>query len=228
MTKRRVSLVFRSAFRQLPKILRRVFGSSCRDCKKSHLEVERKFKISDTEFRALSARLLSQGFQLTGQVFMTDTFLPVQTEGDMMRLRVETMNDITKTILTRKKWVDVGGEREREETEKETSELAAGCLLELGERLSGSPLPSFSKDRDMYSRLAEDEHHKIVVALDTAEGLGEYSGHYMEIELLVPVGGDVQSARQQIASLASSLLGEERPFEQLSYQEMLKRSSVAR
>ncbi|CAN5140661.1 hypothetical protein BH10CYA1_BH10CYA1_37740 [soil metagenome] len=228
MTKRRVSLVFRTAFRQLPKILRRVFGSSCRDCKKSHLEVERKFKISDDEFRALSARLLSQGFQLTGQVFMTDTFLPVLTDGDMMRLRVETMNDITKTILTRKKWVVVNGEREREETEKETSELAAGCLLELGERLVGGPLLSFSKDRDLYSRLAEDEHHKIVVTLDTAEGLGEYSGHYMEIELLVPVDGDVQAARQQIATLAASLLGEERAFEQLSYQEMLKRSIAAR
>lgn len=228
MTKRRVSLVFRSAFRQLPKILRRVFGSSCRDCKKSHLEVERKFKISDSEFRALSARLLSQGFQLTGQVFMTDTFLPVLTEGDMMRLRVETMNDKTKTVLTRKSWVVVNGDREREETEKETSELAAGCLLELGERLAGGPLPSFSKDRDLYSRLAEDEHHNIVVTLDTAEGLGEYSGHYMEIELLVPVDGDVQAARQQIATLAASLLGEERAFEQLSYQEMLKRSSAAR
>ena len=228
MTKRRVSLIFRSAFRQLPKMLRRVFGSSCRDCKKSHLEVERKFKISAEEFRALSARLLSQGFQLTGQVFMTDTFLPVLTEGDMMRLRVETMNDITKTILTRKKWVVVGGEREREETEKVTNDLAAGCLLELGERLAAGPLPSFSKDRDLYSRLAEDEHHKIVVALDTAEGLGEYSGHYMEIELLVPVDGDVAAARQQITSLAASLLGEERAFEQMSYQDMLKRSTITR
>lgn len=225
MSKRRVSLVFRSAFRQLPKMLRRAFGRKCGDCKKTHLEVERKFKISAEEFRALSARLLSQGFQLTGQVFMTDTFLPVQTEGDMMRIRVETMNDITKTILTRKQWVTVGGERERQETERETNDLASGCLLELGERLTGGPLPSFSKDRDMYSRLAEDEHHKIVVALDTAEGLGEYSGHYMEIELLVPVDGDVQAARRQIATLAASLLGEERPFEQLSYQEMLKRSA---
>lgn len=225
MSKRRVSLVFRTAFRRLPKMLRRVFGRSCRDCKKTHLEVERKFKISAEEFRALSARLLSQGFQLNGQVFMTDTFLPVQVEGDMMRIRVETMNDITKTILTRKQWVTVGGERERQETERETNELAAGCLLELGERLAGAPLPSFSKDRDMYSRLAEDEHHQIVVALDTAEGLGDYSGHYMEIELLVPVDGDVQAARQQIATLAASLLGEERAFEQLSYQDMLKRST---
>jgi adenylate cyclase class IV len=224
MSNRRVSLVFRSAFRRLPKMLRRVFGRRCRDCKKTHLEVERKFKISSEEFRALSARLLSQGFQLTGQVFMTDTFLPVQVEGDMMRIRVETMNDITKTILTRKQWVTVGGERERQETERDTNDLAAGCLLELGERLAGGPLPSFSKDRDMYSRLAEDEHHQIVVALDTAEGLGEYSGHYMEIELLVPVDGDVQAARQQIASLAASLLGEERAFEQMSYQDMLKRS----
>jgi adenylate cyclase class IV len=206
-------------------MLRRAFGRKCGDCKKTHLEVERKFKISAEEFRALSARLLSKGFQLTGQVFMTDTFLPVQTEGDMMRIRVETMNDITKTILTRKQWVTVGGERERQETERETNDLASGCLLELGERLTGGPLPSFSKDRDMYSRLAEDEHHKIVVALDTAEGLGEYSGHYMEIELLVPVDGDVQAARRQIATLAASLLGEERPFEQLSYQEMLKRSA---
>ncbi len=225
MSKRRVSLVFRTAFRRLPKMLRRVFGRSCRDCKKTHLEVERKFRISAEEFRALSARLLSQGFQLTGQVFMTDTFLPVQVEGDMMRIRVETMNDITKTILTRKQWVTVGGERERQETERETNELSAGCLLELGERLAGAPLLSFSKDRDMYSRLAEDEHHQIVVALDTAEGLGDYSGHYMEIELLVPVDGDVQAARQQIATLAASLLGEEREFEQLSYQDMLKRST---
>ena len=226
MTKRRVSLVFRSAFRQLPKILRRVFGSNCQDCKKSHLEVERKFAISKEEFRALPARLLASGFQLTGQVFMTDTFLPVITEGDMMRIRVETMNDKTKQVLTRKKWVVVGGDREREETEKETSELAAGCLLELGERFAGGPLPSFSKDRDLYSRLAEDDHHNIVVALDTADGLGDYSGHYMEIELLVPVNGDVQAARQQIGSLASSLLGDERAFVQLSYQEMLKRSTL--
>ncbi len=226
MSKRRVSLVFRSAFRQLPKILRRVFGGNCRECEKTHLEIERKFAISKEEFRALPARLLSAGFQLTGQVFMTDTFLPVITEGDMMRIRVETMNDRTKHILTRKTWVEVGGDREREETEKETNELAAGCLLELGERLSGGPLPSFSKDRDLYSRLAEDDHHQIVVSLDTADGLGDYSGHYMEIELLVPVNGNVQAARQQIASLASSLLGEEREFVKLSYQEMLKRSTL--
>lgn len=226
MKKRRISLVFRSAFRQLPRLLRRVIGRSCKDCKKTHLEVERKFKISDAEFRALPTRLLAQSFAFAGQVFMTDTFLPVINEGDMMRLRVETMNDRTKQILTRKEWVEADGERERQETEKETSELAAGCLLELGERLAGAPLPSFSKDRDLYSRLAEDEHHKIVVSLDTAEGLGEYSGHYMEIELLVPVGGDVQAARQQIASLACSLLGEEREFVQLSYQDMLKRSML--
>jgi adenylate cyclase class IV len=226
MSKRRISLVFRSAFRQLPKILRRVFGSNCRDCQKSHLEVERKFAISKEEFRALPARLIEQGFQLTGQVFMTDTFLPVLTEGDMMRIRVETMNDKTKQVLTRKKWVVIGGEREREETEKETTELAAGCLLELGERLVGGPLPSFSKDRDLYSRLAEDEHHNIVVTLDTAEGLGEYSGHYMEVELLVPVNGDVQAARLQIATIASGLLGDDRACVQMSYQDMLKRSTV--
>lgn len=225
MSKRRFSLVFRSAFRQLPNLLRRAFGPKCRDCKKTHLEVERKFQISKEEFRALPARLLALGFQATGQVFMTDTFLPVSKEGDMMRLRVETMNDITKQILTRKKWVEIRGEREREEEEKVTSELAAGCLLELGERLAGSPLPSFSKDRDLYSRLAEDEHHKIVVSLDTAEGLGDYSGHYMEVELLVPVDGDVTAARLQITSLASSLLGEERAFVQMSYQDMLKRST---
>lgn len=225
MSKRRVSLVFRSAFRRLPKILRRFLGSSCRDCKKTHLEVERKFRISVDEFHALPAKLLAEGFQLSGQVFMKDTFLPVQVEGDMMRLREQTMNDATTNILTRKTWVEVGGERERQETEKETSELAAGCLLELGERLAGSALPTFSKDRDMYSRLAEDDHHQIVVSLDTAEGLGDYSGHYMEIELLVPVDGDVKSARTQIASLASGLLGEERQFEKMSYQDMLKRST---
>ena len=97
-------------------------------------------EFSKEEFRALPARLLALGFQATGQVFMTDTFLPVSKEGDMMRLRVETMNDITKQILTRKKWVEIRGEREREEEEKVTSELAAGCLLELGERLAGSPV----------------------------------------------------------------------------------------
>lgn len=224
MQLRRYSLVLRKALRRiLPRSLRHALGGDCTGCKKSHFEVERKFRISKEEFQALRARLLTNGFQLTGQVFMTDTFLPVLAEGDMMRIRVETMNDHTKYILTRKKWVNVADGREREEIEEEINDLARGCLLELGERISASLL-SFSKDRDLYSRLAADEHHKIVVSLDTAEGLGEYSGHYMEIELLVPAGGDVQSARQQIAQLAATLLGDERENVPLSYQEMLRRS----
>lgn len=191
---------------------------------KAHFEVERKFAISDAEFKSLPATLRSRGFRPAGQAFMVDTFIPAAVEGDMIRLREETMNDKTHTVLTLKRWVQVAGNKEREETPDEVlSDVVRDCLIEVGTRLKGGDLSHFSKDRDHFESLTEDGR-KVVVTLDTTHGLGQYDGHYMEIELLVPVGGDVVAARQYIQDLAKDLLGDEREFVKLSYMEMLKRT----
>jgi predicted adenylyl cyclase CyaB len=203
------------------KSLRRVNAS-----KVAHLEVERKFALSNAQAHKLPAQISLLGFQHMGQVIMKDTFLPVLTEGDMMRVRDETTNETTCCILTRKSWVVIDGERERKELEESVDNIARGCLLELGERLNGSPLLSFTKARDFYHCLSDPQFKNVVVTIDNVEGLGQYSGFYMEIELLVPIGGDVQSARQRINQIATTLLGKESECVQLSYQDMLKRATA--
>jgi len=222
MSRRSFGLVLKTAMLRGLKALRRSHES---ESKKAHLEVERKFALSDLEARNLPVQLSHLGFQHTDLVFMTDTFLPVTVEGDMMRIRDETINEITDCILTRKSWVEIDGERERKESEEGVDQMTRGCLLELGERLNGGPLLSFTKERDFYTCLSDPQFKNVVVTIDSVKGLGQYSGFYMEIELLVPVGGDVQSARQRINQIATTVLGKERDCVQLSYQDMLKRAT---
>jgi adenylate cyclase class IV len=205
----------------MPRVLRKIVLAATRSNR--NFEVERKFSVSADEHAGMPDRLLSLGFRHAGQVYMIDTFLPTDVEGDMCRVREESENDRTRYLLTHKTWVEIDGQRERDEEEEAISRLVKETLLDVGKRAAS--LLSFSKERELFTRAEGDR--KVTVSLDVVEGLGEYSGTYMEIELLVSRKSDVAAARESIQQLAAELLGEERPLVQLSYMEMLKRTAAS-
>lgn len=187
-----------------------------------HLEVERKFQLLEDEASRLPSRLKARGFASTGRLTMTDTFLPQTKDADMIRIRVESDGKTSRRLLTMKDWVIVQGEKERREEESEIGLPASLILRIVGRLLSLRPLPAFSKSRDLYSRSLGEV--SAVVSIDEVKGLGRFSGWYLEIEVIVPIGGNVTAARDTIRSVVIELLGEEREFVKRSYQDMLRES----
>ncbi len=186
-----------------------------------HFEVERKFRISPDEFEKLPAKLAAEGFKFTEKVSMTDTFLPIEQEEAILRLRQECTGTEVRNVLTKKEWVyQLGGDKERQEHEEPVGEFAAQTIAGLGKAASKEPLLVYGKDRWNYAGSINE--HKVVVALDAVEGLGEYSGNYMEVEILVEGDGEVESARKQVFEFAHKLLGDKRDFEPMSYKTMLE------
>lgn len=196
---------------------------------KTHLEVERKFRLFDGEIDQLELRLPRCGFTPIGEVTMTDTFLPAMKDEDMIRIRVESEGEVRRRILTLKDWVMIDGERERREQEGEIG-LFAGMLLRLVGRLVDRDKPlSFSKVRRSYSSQSgpgTGSDVQVVVSVDRVTGLGVYSGAYLEVEIIVAIGGDVKAARERIRTEVFELLGENRDFVPRSYLDMLKESTV--
>src|SRR4030095_7504849 len=92
-----------------------------------------------------------------------------------------------------------------------------------GRKVNGADLLFFGKRRRHF--VGRLDNLDAVVSIDSVEGLGQYSGLYLEVEVLVPLGEDVNPARQVIVSLAADLLGEEREQVKQSYMDMLKLSS---
>jgi adenylate cyclase class IV len=186
-----------------------------------NFEVERKYRLQDSELGAVREQLVQMGFSQGRLIAMTDQFLPVKVKGEMLRIRDEVVGSESVTLLTIKEWVNIAGGRERRETEGQLSDFTRRFLLALGGLLNGGKLMSFSKQRQ--------EHHSaqlpgVVITLDDVSGLGKHSGRYAEIEVLVPQDGDVESARAQIAQLARTLFDEERAPVEMSYQLMLEDS----
>ncbi|MBP9093036.1 CYTH domain-containing protein [bacterium] len=186
-----------------------------------NFEVERKYRLQDSELGVVREQLVQMGFSQGRLIAMTDQFLPVKVKGEMLRIRDEVVNFESVTLLTIKEWVNIAGGRERRETEGQLSALTRRFLLALGVLLNGGKLMSFSKQRQ--------EHHNasmpgVVITLDDVSGLGKHSGRYAEIEVLVPQDGDVESARAQIAQLARTVFDEERAPVEMSYQLMLEDS----
>ncbi|MBN8662070.1 MAG: CYTH domain-containing protein [Candidatus Obscuribacter phosphatis] len=181
-------------------------------------EVERKFRLKDGEAPLVATRLKAMGFAPVEAIEMTDVFLPTKVPGEMLRVRSEKSELRNCTVVTIKEWVQLGQGRERQETEEAISAISKWFLLKFGQFISGRPLLSFSKTRLMH----ETDGKGVVIAVDNVQGLLENSGYYVEIEVLVPRGGDVEGARAKISALASELFGDEREFVQASYQDMLK------
>jgi predicted adenylyl cyclase CyaB len=189
---------------------------------KGHYEVERKFALEAGEADALPGRIQQRGFTYAGTASMTDVFLPTAVDGEMLRVRKERIGDAPKrTFLTFKQWVQTASGKERKETEREVP-LTVGALWKLaGRAISGEPLLAFSKQRKLYhGRLGDAE---AVISIDDVTGLGQFSGAYMEVEVLVPLDGDVVATKDKIYETVRELLGGERS-EARSYMEMLKQS----
>ena len=198
-------------------------GQSCSDGRKAQLEVERKFCLSDDEYESLPEKLGSLGFTAAAAVEMTDTFLPTIDDKEMMRVRVEKGCCVSHVTLTAKSWFTTpDGGRERQEAERQIAAAVGQALVLAGRLLAGSALLSLSKYRQMF--VGKLSGLACVVSIDQARELGQYSGCYLEVEILVPIGADVTPAREQIAAFARELLGDGREPVQLSYREMLKLS----
>lgn len=190
------------------------------------LEVERKFRITESVAQALPEKLVSFGFQPFGETFMKDTFLPTENPADMLRVREEETvkpNGVieSRIVLTAKSWmVFADGSKEREEVEEEIGTLSRDSFIRLGEKITGCKLSTFSKKRSLYEgKLGE---FASLVSIDRTEGLGSYSGYYMEIEILVETDRDLADVRQKIKNHAENLLGAEAEMETHSYMDMLR------
>lgn len=194
--------------------------------KRSHFEVERKYQLSREEFDRMPSRLRALGFSKKSCATIVDTFIPAENEGDMIRVRDETLDGLTTSVVTLKQWVDVAGSRERKERESDPIDaIARETFLALGRRLAGSELMSFSKERSAFRGYRDKR--SVTVAVDLVSGLGQYSGTYLEIELIVERQEEVAEARAFVEKFAGELIGLEREFA-ISYMEMLKRSRQER
>lgn len=190
------------------------------------LEVERKFRISNAQASALPEKLLSFGFRLSGETVMKDTFLPTENPSDMLRVReedtVKADGRVEKRIvLTAKRWkIFDDGSKEREEQEEVIAPLTRDSFIRLGEKIAGGNLLTFTKKRILYDgRLGDFD---AVVSIDFSEDLGEYSGYYSEIEVLVASDRNLSDVREQIQAHASRLLGADAEMETKSYMDMLR------
>ena len=206
------------------RILRGAFSRYVRTTSdKGHLEVERKFALTSQEATLLPERLATLGFTYAGTALMTDTFLPGAAEGEMMRVRRERIDEQSPTaILTFKKWVATGKDKERQETERAVASTIASIWVIVGRLLNGAPLLSFSKERQLFHGQLGDSD--AVISIDTVEGIGSFSGNYLEIEVIVPLSGDSAAVKDAIFELASRIFGDARPDVKRSYQDMLKAS----
>ncbi len=224
--------IARRLFKSLALFILRSGSLKDKQPEKAHLEVERKFRLFEGEADTLESRLSEGGFRPIGELTMTDTFLPAMKDEDMIRIRVESEGEVRRRILTLKDWVTIDGERERREQEGEIGLLASVVLRLVGRLVAGASFLSFSKVRRSYSSSrpggadAKSEGVQVVVSVDRVTGLGVYSGNYLEVEIIVPVGGDVKAARERIRSEVFELLGEHREFVPRSYLDMLKESTV--
>src|SRR5262249_30104884 len=136
----------------------------------TNFEVERKYRLKSGERELVSRRLAEEGFTLARNIEMTDQFLPVKVEGEMLRVRDENIGGEKHSLLTIKEWVVIGSSKERRETEGKISPWTRRFLLFLGRLLRGEALLSFSKQRLDHESA---RHAKTVVALDTVSGLGD-------------------------------------------------------
>ncbi len=201
-------------------LLQSVFGALVyRTAEPAHFEVERKFQLQQQEVAAIVDRLREQGFSPAGVVMMTDTFLPPPGKGEMLRVRDEKTLGVWRTLFTRKSWVNTpDGGRERRECEREVTPLLRAVVLLFARMICGD-LPSFTKERRLYEGTVGE--HEVVISVDQVSGLGRYSGNYLEVEVIVPLGNDTASARDKIYSVAARIFGSDRDDVRQSYQEML-------
>jgi adenylate cyclase class IV len=168
--------------------------------------------------RAAFARFVS-GASDKGHLEVERKFALAAAEVTALRARLEQLG------FTYKQWVKTASGKERRETEREVRTSTAALWKLLGRVISGEPLLSFSKQRQLFDgKLGGAD---AVVSIDEVTGLGSFSGWYMEVEVLVPLDGDTAAWQERIFALVRDILQEHRPDVKRSYMDMLKESRKA-
>jgi adenylate cyclase class IV len=203
-------------------LLRTVLGWIVRrSAAKGHLEVERKFSLALSEVENLPIRLRELGLKPAGSVTMTDTFIPARKKGEMVRIRDEMTSGTARSLVTLKSWVYLpDGNKERLESEAVISPLFRTLAIVMARYASAKELLSFSKERALFEGTVGARH--MVASLDRVSGLGQFSGHFLEVETIVPMGEDPTDARKEIFKFVETLFGKPREDVQRSYMEMLE------
>ena len=191
--------------------------------KPNQFEIERKYRLSLAEYNTLQSLLAERGFVHACKYSLTDTFLPAKNKGELIRVRDQKGSDGTSSVLTLKSWVQVAGQREREEREVDPLDrLSRSVLIIFGRRVADQALLSYTKERQEFR--ANRDGLSVTAALDYTDQLGEFSGYYLEFEVIAHDSNDVERARATISKLVAEFLGsEERPTAP-SYKDMLERS----
>lgn len=196
----------------------------------AHFEAEKGYRLSKAEYRVLKLLLPELGFAFEKKSQITDFVAPSQGE-TTRRLRVENVqrcadgNTGLHFIKCFKSHPITGkaGRNVRMESEQCVSpRTGRKFVLDVMQRL-GAPIPYYTKKRWHYQGTWCGL--ELTITLDRAYGLGKYSGHYMEIETLLPADsttGDVKRALRVIAKLADHLVEKRRA--KISYRKMLMRT----
>ncbi len=195
----------------------------------AHFETEQGFKVSETEFDALKLRLPELGFTFFKKCRITDFVVP--TKGDITRrMRIEKTwegkKKVTRCIRGFKNHPIKGkkGKNVRLEDEKLVKPAdAISFILSAMDRLK-EPIPFYTKKRLHFQ--GKHAGFDFVITLDRAEAIGKFSGFYVEIETLLPLGSteaDVTAALAVIEALALVLFGEKRK-PKISYRKMLMKT----
>ncbi len=197
----------------------------------AHREVEIGVELTEREYRFLR-KLLPRILTFSGASRIADFVFPTGKK-ITRRIRFELVQKPIgagkglKCVRTTKSHPIKGkkGKHIRRETERSvTSDYAVTFILAKIEKL-GRPIPWYSKKRHSYKGFYKGI--PITIALDQAVGLGKYSGFYMEIETIMPLGENQKRVRRALRvmnKLARSLVGEKRPAK-ISYRRMLMRTS---
>lgn len=191
-----------------------------------HYEIERGFCLSRHQWRNLRRNAARRGFMFSRKLAITDFVVP-STGRSTHRLRVERTLKAAdgkcgvKVMRCTKSHPIKGeiGEHIRHEKEPEVNLKAALKFLTRSVDKHEAKIPRYSKIRTefTYSYAGFD----MTISFDRALGLGRYSGHYLEIETILPNNSPrISNALAVIGNLAHLLLGK-RVRGKISYRKML-------
>lgn len=187
------------------------------------LEIERKYRLANQQKAKIESYLQANGFKPASKYKLTDTLLPVTSDGHNLRLRVQTSEDNEKEscLLTFKEMIESGnGKVERLEQEEEIGPVAKHALLYLAKQVCESPL-SYTKQRSEYK--GQFKGSTISIVFDQVDDLGRFSGLYMEVEVMVSSIDLAKSANNLLDSFVQQLPDcDSLELELLSFRQMVQ------
>lgn len=191
-----------------------------------HYEIERGFSLHRLQWRRLKRKAARLGLKFSRKLEITDFVIP-STGKSTRRLRVErTVNSAStvcgvKFVRCTKSHPVAGkiGRHIRHEKEDEVSLDAAIAFVTRAVDKHEAAIPRYSKTRTEYTYAYAG--YELTISFDHAVGLGHYSGHYLEIETILPAKSPhVGDALRAIRNLSLLLLGKKRKGK-ISYRKML-------